>query len=58
VNGLPRIVITGIGLASPNGSSLPEYRKSLLEGRSGVRKWSIRHVGETLAGVAEFDALR
>lgn len=55
---LPRIVITGIGLASPNGSSLAEYRRNLLQGRSGVRKWSIRHVGETLAGVCEFDALR
>jgi 3-oxoacyl-[acyl-carrier-protein] synthase II len=58
VSPLPRIVITGIGLASPNGSSLAEYRRNLLQGRSGVRKWSIRHVGETLAGVCEFDALR
>lgn len=55
---LPRIVITGVGLASPNGNSLPEIRKNLLEGVSGVRSWSIRHVGETLAGVCDFDALR
>ena len=54
----PRIVITGVGLASPNGGSLAEYRKNLLAGVSGVRPWTIRHVGETLAGVCEFDALR
>ncbi|MCE9593587.1 MAG: beta-ketoacyl-[acyl-carrier-protein] synthase family protein [Planctomycetes bacterium] len=55
---LPRVVITGVGLASPNGANLAEFRGSLLAGRSGVRKYSIRHVGETLAGVAEFDSLR
>ncbi len=55
---LPRVVITGVGLASPNGSSLAEYRSNLLAGKSGVRRYSIRHVGETLAGVADFDAQR
>ena len=53
-----RIVITGVGLTAPNGSNLTEYRSSLLEGRSGVRKYDIRYVGETLAGVCEFDELR
>ena len=55
---LPRVVITGVGLASPNGASLPEYRRNLLAGVSGVVKWEIRHVGETLAGVCTFDPLR
>ncbi|MCK6448633.1 MAG: beta-ketoacyl-[acyl-carrier-protein] synthase family protein [Planctomycetes bacterium] len=55
---LPRVVITGVGLASPNGANLAEFRGNLLAGKSGVRKYSIRHVGETLAGVADFDALR
>jgi 3-oxoacyl-[acyl-carrier-protein] synthase II len=55
---LARVVITGVGLAAPNGSSLPEFRASLLAGRSGVRRYEIRHVGETLAGVCDFDALR
>ena len=27
-----RIVITGVGLTSPNGNSLEEYRKNLLDG--------------------------
>ncbi len=55
---LPRIVITGIGLTSPNGNSLAEYRRNLLAGKSGVRAWSIRHIGDTLAGVCDYDALR
>jgi len=55
---LPRIVITGVGLASPNGDSLPAYRKNLLAGISGVVPWEIRHVGKTLAGVCRFDPLK
>jgi 3-oxoacyl-[acyl-carrier-protein] synthase II len=55
---LPRIVITGVGLTSPNGDSLPEFRANLLAGVSGVRHWNIRHVGDTLAGVCDFDPLR
>lgn len=58
MNGLPRVVITGVGLASPNGNSLAEYRRNLLAGVSGVKPWTIRHVGETLAGQCDFDALR
>ena len=55
---LSRIVITGIGLTSPNGNDLATYRANLLNGVSGVRKWTIRHVGATNAGVCDFDALR
>ncbi len=53
-----RIVITGVGLAAPNGNSLPEFRESLLAGRSGVRPYEIRYVGSTLAGVCTFDELK
>ncbi len=52
---LSRIVITGVGLASPNGDDLTSFRKNLLSGVSGVEKYEIRHVGETLAGVCHFD---
>jgi len=55
---LPRVVITGVGLTSPNGNDLDEFRAALLAGRSGVQRYSIRYVGETLAGVCDFDALR
>jgi 3-oxoacyl-[acyl-carrier-protein] synthase II len=53
-----RVVITGIGLTSPNGNSPAEYRAALLSGRSGVRPYEIRYFGATLAGVCDFDALR
>jgi 3-oxoacyl-[acyl-carrier-protein] synthase II len=53
-----RIVITGVGLTAPNGNSLAEFREALLTGRSGVRKYEIRYVGETLAGVCDFDELK
>ena len=54
----PRVVITGVGLASPNGDDLAEYRRNLLGGVSGVEPYSIRHFGETVAGVCHFDATR
>jgi 3-oxoacyl-[acyl-carrier-protein] synthase II len=53
-----RIVITGVGLTAPNGNSLPEFRESLLKGRSGVVAYDIRYFGPTMAGVCNFDELR
>jgi 3-oxoacyl-[acyl-carrier-protein] synthase II len=53
-----RIVITGIGLTAPNGNNLTDYRAALLSGKSGVRKYDIRYVGETLAGICDFDELK
>ncbi len=55
---LPRVVITGVGLTSPNGNSLAEYRKNLLAGRSGIQAYEIRYVGATVAGVCDYDPLR
>ena len=53
-----RIVITGVGLAAPNGNNLREFRENLLAGRSGVTNYNIRYVGDTHAGVCSFDELR
>ena len=53
-----RIVITGIGLTSPNGNNLGEFRQSLLEGKSGVVDYETRYMGPVLAGVCNFDELR
>jgi len=53
-----RIVITGVGLTSPNGNSLAEMRQGLLAGRSGVSEYHIRYIGDTLAGICDFDELR
>jgi 3-oxoacyl-[acyl-carrier-protein] synthase II len=53
-----RIVITGVGLTAPNGNNLKEFRKSLLDGRSGVVNYETRYVGKVLAGVCDFDEVR
>ncbi len=53
-----RIVITGVGLTSPNGNSLAEFRANLLAGKSGVSKFETRYIGEVLAGVCHFDPLK
>lgn len=50
-----RIVITGIGLTSPNGNSLSEFRENLLQGKSGVVDYETRYMGPVLAGVCNFD---
>lgn len=53
-----RVVITGMGLTSPNGNSPREFRAGLLEGRSGVQDYEIRYFGKTLAGVCDFEVQR
>ena len=53
-----RIVVTGVGLAAPNGDNLAEFRESLLAGRSGVTDYEIRYFGKTVAGVCHFDETR
>ena len=53
-----RIVITGVGLTSPLGDSLPDLRENLLAGKSGVSRFETRYMGEVLAGVCHFDALK
>lgn len=50
-----RVVITGVGLTAPNGNTLADFRRSLLTGVSGVRPYSIRYFGDTLAGVCDFE---
>ncbi len=53
-----RVVITGVGLTSPLGNDLETFRAALLAGRSGVSRMETRYVGEVLAGICDFDALR
>jgi 3-oxoacyl-[acyl-carrier-protein] synthase II len=50
-----RIVITGIGLTSPNGNSLKEYRKNLLDGVARIQMIELRYMGKVPAGVCDFD---
>ncbi|MGB0413808.1 MAG: beta-ketoacyl-[acyl-carrier-protein] synthase family protein [Coraliomargarita sp.] len=51
-----RIVITGVGLTAPNGNTLEEYRKNLLDGVAGVQLIDMRYMGQLPAGVCDFDA--
>ena len=50
-----RIVITGVGLTSPNGNTLEEYRKNLLAGVAGVQIIDMRYMGKVPAGVCNFN---
>ena len=57
-NSEQRIVITGIGLTSPNGNNLQEFRQNLLDGVSGVVDYETRYMGKVPAGVCNFDEHR
>ncbi len=50
-----RIVITGIGLTSPCGNSLMDFRHNLLNGTSGVREIDLRFFGKAPAGICDFE---
>jgi 3-oxoacyl-[acyl-carrier-protein] synthase II len=53
-----RIVITGVGLTSPNGNNIKEYRQNLLDGVSGISDYNIRYIGDTFCGACDFDKLK
>ncbi|MDR1283095.1 MAG: beta-ketoacyl-[acyl-carrier-protein] synthase family protein [Opitutaceae bacterium] len=53
-----RIVITGVGLAAPNGNNLAEFRHNLLNGVAGVEPLEVRYMGKLIAGICHFDPLR
>lgn len=57
MNKKARIVITGIGLTAPNGNSLTEFRKNLLEGNPNIQRIEQRYIGSVLAGVCNYDPL-
>ncbi len=49
-----RIVITGIGLAAPNGANLQEYREKLINGISEIQEIDLRYFGKAPAGICTF----
>ena len=55
---LPRIVITGVGLAAPNAVALPEFREKLLKGESGISEIEHRYIGRVPAGICSFPETR
>ena len=52
---LPRIVITGVGLAAPNADNLKTYREHLLAGISGITDLKLRYFGNAPAGLCDFN---
>ncbi|MBF0297324.1 MAG: beta-ketoacyl-[acyl-carrier-protein] synthase family protein [Oligoflexia bacterium] len=55
INNRSRVVITGVGIASPNGNNLPEFRNAILNGISGIELKEIRYMGKWPAGICKFD---
>jgi len=51
----PRIVITGVGLTSPNGNSISEFRDNLLRGVANIQEIDMRYMGKVTAGVCDFE---
>ena len=49
-----RIVITGVGLAAPNGDNLQDFRHNLLAGKSGISAIELRYIGKVPAGICSF----
>lgn len=49
-----RIVITGVGLAAPNASTLAEYREKLVNGVSEISEIDLRYFGKAPAGICTF----
>jgi 3-oxoacyl-[acyl-carrier-protein] synthase II len=49
-----RIVITGIGLAAPNGANLKEFREKLVNGISEIQEVELRYFGKAPAGICSF----
>ncbi len=53
-----RIVITGVGLAAPNASSLPDFREKLLAGTSEITTIDLRYMDSAPAGICTFAETR
>ncbi|HHD64132.1 MAG TPA: beta-ketoacyl-[acyl-carrier-protein] synthase family protein [Desulfobulbaceae bacterium] len=54
-SGVTRFVITGVGLTAPGGANdLPEFRRRLLAGVSGISTIDLRYMGEVPAGICSF----
>ncbi len=54
-----RFVITGVGLTAPGGANdLPEFRRRLLAGESGISTIDLRYMGKAPAGICAFEEAR
>lgn len=55
---MDRVVITGLGLTAANGNDLETFRKNLLQGVANIKRIPMRYMGEVLAGVCDFSAVK
>ena len=55
---MDRIVLTGVGLTSPNGNSISEFRDNLLRGVANIQEIDMRYMGKVPAGVCDFEATK
>jgi len=53
-----RIVITGVGLVSPNADNLTDFRQKVLQGESNIQEIDLRYFGKSPAGICAFDETR
>jgi len=53
-----RIVITGVGLVSPNADNPVDFRRKLLHGISEIQEIDLRYFGKAAAGICTFDETR
>ena len=53
-----RIVITGVGLVSPNADNPLDFRRKLLHGISEIQEIDLRYFGKAAAGICTFDETR
>jgi 3-oxoacyl-[acyl-carrier-protein] synthase II len=53
-----RIVITGVGLTSPLGNNLADFREALLAKKCGLKHADIRYMGEQVVGFCDFDEVK
>jgi len=50
-----RVVITGVGLTAPNANHLNDFRRALLNQKSGISEMEVRYMGKVAAGNCNFD---
>jgi len=57
MNNLPdnqRVVISGVGLVSPNADNLADFRQKLINGKSEITEIDLRYMERSAAGICKF----
>ncbi len=57
MNNLPdnqRVVVSGVGLVSPNADNLADFRQKLINGKSEITEIDLRYMERSAAGICKF----